>query len=173
MTTAEEVFAALDGMGIAYDRAAHAPAHHIEDCIPIAQSMGATVCKNYFLTTKSKRLYALLLTRPEARLVTKDVSRQAGTPRLMFAEEAPLEAMLRTHPGAVSPMGLVFDREQGVRFLMDRSLLALPRLAFHPCDNTMTLAMSTRDFTDRFLPATGHGVTYVDIRDTIEASEER
>ena len=38
-------------------------------------------------------------------------------------------------------------------------------LAFHPCDNTMTVAMSGGDFFDVFLPAVGVAPTFVEIHD--------
>lgn len=165
MTVAEEILDLLRASGIPFDHETHAPAYHIEDCAEIAARMGATVCKNFFLKNKSGRLYALLLTRPEAKLVTSDISKQAGTPRLMFAGEEPLNRLLRAYPGAVSPLGLLFDTENQVRFLMDRGLTALPRLAFHPCDNTQTVSMTAEDFLAKFLPLTRHDVAFVDIHD--------
>ena len=168
MTDQEAIYARLDAMGIAYARQSHAPANHIADCVEITRSMGATVCKNYFLNTKGRKHFCLCLARPNARFVTSDISRQAGTPRLMFGGEEDLLRLLHTRPGSVSPMGLVFDEGAQVRFLMDRGLLELPKLAFHPCDNTQTLAMTTADFLNRFLPGVSHDVTYVDFHDFAE-----
>ena len=41
----------------------------------------------------------------------------------------------------------------------------VPVLAFHPCDNTRTVAMAGEDFFGRFLPATGAEVMDVDFRE--------
>ncbi len=68
---------------------------------------------------------------------------------------------LGTRPGSVSPMGLLFDPDGCVRLLVDEGLRGLGDLAFHPCDNTETLAMSEDDFFNRFLPATGHVPQFV------------
>lgn len=155
------VYARLDALGIPYRVARHAPAAAIEQCGAIGVRLGAVVCKNYFLTTRSRRVYVLCVARPEARLRTSDLSKQAGTPRLSFAGEAEMLEMLRARPGSVSPMGLLFDRENRVRLLVDEALRACGDLAFHPCDNTETLAMSAGDFFERFLPATGHAPQFV------------
>ena len=160
-----QVYAFLDSIGVAYDRESHAPAFHMDDCVEISDRMNAAHCKNYFLTTKSRKIHCLCLVRPNARLKTSDVSRQAGTPRLSFADEEAMMALLRVHPGSVSPMGLIFDQENRVRLLVDGALKNESRLAFHPCDNTETLVMSAEDFFGKFLTAVGHEPTFVEIHD--------
>lgn len=165
MTEKEFIYQTLDEMGIAYERYAHEAAFHIEDCADLDAKIGAVTCKNYFLTTKSKKVHCLCLVRPSARFRTSDVSKQAGTPRLSFADENAMRDLLHTYPGAVSPMGLIFDAENRVRLLVDSGLLAEEKLAFHPCDNTETLAMSAKDFFEVFLPRVHHAAEFVEIHD--------
>ena len=160
-----QVYAFLDSIGIAYDRESHAPAFHMDDCVAISDRMNAAHCKNYFLTTKSRKIHCLCLVRPNARLKTSDVSKQAGTPRLSFADEDALMEYLHVQPGSVSPMGLIFDPENRVRLLVDSALKNESRLAFHPCDNTETLVMSAKDFFEKFLPAVHHEAFLVEIHD--------
>ena len=155
----------LHQLDIPYRAVSHAPAATIADCAAVEAQIGATVCKNYFLTTKNHKIHCLCVTRPNARFHTADISKQAGTSRLSFAGEDEMVELLRTHPGSVSPLGLAFDSAHAVRLLVDRALQDLPELAFHPCDNTQTLALSTRAFFERFLPATGHAPQWVEIHD--------
>ena len=49
--------------------------------------------------------------------------------------------------------------------IVDAALRRMPVLAFHPCDNTRTLAMAAGDFFDRFLPAVGVEAIDVEIHD--------
>ena len=161
----QAVFKRLDELGIGYRLVSHRPLFHIEECAEAGELLGAMVCKNYFLTTKSHNAYCLCVVRPNARLRTADVSKQAGTARLSFAGEEDLLRLLRTRPGSVSPLGLMFDAENRVRLLLDGGLLAQRELAFHPCDNTQTLVMATSDFVERFLPAVGHAPEMVGIHD--------
>ena len=162
---AREVFARLDAMGIEYKFIEHAAVHTIEECAATDALLDSVTVKNYFLTTKNRKRFYLCLVRPEARFRTSDISRQAGTSRLSFAGEADLFALLRVRPGAVSPMGLLFDEAREVGLLVDRALADMDRLAFHPCDNTCTLAMRGADFFGRFLPAAGHVPQFVEVHD--------
>ena len=157
------VYAFLDSIGVRYERESHAPAFHMDDCVEISDRMNAAHCKNYFLTTKSKKVYCLCLVRPEVRFRTSDVSKQAGTPRLSFADEAAMQELLHVQPGSVSPMGLIFDEENRVRLLVDRELRSAERIAFHPCDNTETLVISGDDFFGVFLPAVHHEPFFVTV----------
>ena len=163
--TAREVFARLEGMGIACEWMEHAPVHTIEDCLENDQKLHAVTAKNYFLTTKNKKNFYLCLVRPEARFKTSDISKQVGSSRLSFAGEEAMERLLKVYPGAVSPMGLLFDDEKQVRFIADSGLKDVAKIAFHPCDNTVTLAMDTADFFDKFLPGIGRETVFVEIHD--------
>lgn len=168
---ADEVFRRLDEMGIAYDRAEHPPVLTIADCAETDRRLGAVTAKNYFLTTKNQKRFFLCIARPEAKFVTKDVSKQAESSRLSFASDEKLWEILRVRPGSVSPLALMFDSAKDVRLLVDSRLYAAKRLAFHPCDNTQTAAMSGTDFFGKFLPMIGAAPTRVEMPDTLaEAS---
>ena len=159
------VFDFLDALGIAYRTASHAAAFTMEDCAAVDARLGALTVKNIFLTTKNRRRCCLCLTRPEARFHTADISKQAGFSRLSFAPEEMLLEKLHARPGSASPMGLIFDSARDVALLVDDALPGVPALAFHPCDNTMTLAMDGGDFFRRFLPAVGASPVFVTIHD--------
>lgn len=158
----EAVFEYLDGLGIAYRRIEHPPAYTMEDCAALDRALGALTVKNLFLTTKNKKRCWLCLARPDARFHTADISRQAGSSRLSFAPEEMLMERLRCRPGSASPMGLIFPEAAEVGLLVDAALREVPVLAFHPCDNTRTLAMAGGDFFGVFLPAVGTAT--IDVR---------
>lgn len=166
--TAARVYAFLDDLGIPYRKMDHAPVHTIEDCAAADLALGSLTAKNYFLATKHRDRFYLCLVRPNARFRSVDVSRQIGSTRLSFAEEEHLERLLRVHPGAVSPMGLIFDEAGEVQLLVDSALKHAGMISFHPCDNTQTLAMSAADFFGRFLNAAGHEPRFVEIHDFAE-----
>lgn len=165
---ARQVYARLDEMGIAYASMEHEPVQTIEDCLENDRLLGGVTAKNYFLATKNLKHFYLCLVRPEARLKSSDISKQAGSARLHFGPEDHLFRLLKVHPGAVSPMGLLFDSENEVQLLVDKALLDVEKIAFHPCDNTQTLAMNSADFFNNFLPAAGHTPLFVEIHDFLE-----
>ena len=161
----KEVYARLEAMGIAYQAVEHAPVHTIEDCAVAEALLGARMPKNLFLTPRNQSAFYLLLVRGEAEFRTADISKQIGSSRLSFASPEKLMAMMRTLPGAISPMGLLFDEARQIRLLVDRALWEEPALVFHPCVNTASLRLSREDFFDRYLPALGYAPEPVEIHD--------
>ena len=168
MNTEQQVYAALEDMGIAFDCVQHEPAFSMEECAWVVEPLRATCIKNIFLCPRNQSSFYLLMTRPEAKLKTSDISKQAGASRLAFAPEEKLWEYLREKPGAISPMGLIFDSEKKVRLLVDSALREQPRLAFHPCVNTASLAMATEDFFDVFLKKLGYEPVFVTIHDFMD-----
>ena len=53
-------------------------------------------------------------------------------------------------------MGLMNDREQAVRLLIDEDVLKGEYVGCHPCVCTSSLKLKTDDLIRIFLPATGH-----------------
>lgn len=160
--TARLVLDYLDALNIEYRTAEHAPANTMADCATVDAVLGALTVKNIFLTTKNKKRCFLCICRPDARFHTADISKQVGSSRLSFAPEEMLFERLRCHGGSASPLGLIFPEARGVALIVDSALRDEPTLAFHPCDNTMTVAMSAGDFFGRFLPETGVEVVEVE-----------
>ena len=159
--TTRAVFDYLDALGIPYRAVGHAPAFTMADCAAVDAMLGALTVKNIFLTTKNQKRCFLCICRPDARFHTADISKQAGSSRLSFAPEAMLFERLRCHGGSASPLGLIFPEAQGVGLIVDGALRQEATLAFHPCDNTKTVAMSGKDFFEVFLPKVGVEVVEV------------
>ena len=167
---AKQVLAFLDGLGIRCELSEHAPTASMEACAGIDRELDALTPKNIFLTTKNGKHFYLCLTRPGARFRTADISKQAGSSRLSFAPEDKLYDLLKCHPGAASPLGLIFDGDRAVSLLIDSALRDAPTLAFHPCDNTLTLAMSNEDFFEKYLPAAKAAPMFVEIHDFLNGN---
>ena len=161
MEVNEQVLEGLKAMGISYDLISHPPAHTMQDCEGPERALGGVMPKNLFLVPKNRKVFWLCVTRPDAVFKTSDVSKQVGSARLSFAPEEDLMRLLKTRPGAISPMGLMFEEAKEVRLIMDETLREEKRLIFHPCVNTFSLAISGEDFFGKFLPATGHEVVWV------------
>ncbi len=159
----QAVYRFLTELGVPFARADHPAANTMADCQAVDAALGVEMCKNLFLCNQQKTQFYLLLIRGEKAFKTKDISHQLGVSRLSFGDAEHMEALLHIRPGAVSPMGLLFESAKGVRLLMDRALLAQPFLGCHPCVNTSSIRLAMSDFLERFLPAVGHEVTYVDI----------
>ena len=156
-------FAFLDALGISYEWAAHEPLMTMEACETVDRCFGFRICKNLFLCNQQKTAFYLLLMPADKPFKTKYLSKELGIARLSFGDEAMLGELLNLTPGSVSAMGLIFDKEHRVRLLIDRALLDAPLFGCHPCINTATVRFPTADLLEKFLPASGHTPTYVDL----------
>ncbi|HAW16379.1 MAG TPA: prolyl-tRNA synthetase associated domain-containing protein, partial [Clostridiales bacterium] len=97
----------------------------------------------------------------DKRFRTRELSSQIGSSRLSFADPSDMLKYLDIEPGAVSIMGLMNDRENRVRLLIDEDVLSGEYIGCHPCVCTSSLKIRTSDITERFLPAVRHDFTLV------------
>lgn len=157
------VYDLLDRLEITYDRVDHRPLMTIADCDEVDATLDIRICKNLFLCNHQKTRFYLLMMPGTKKFVTKEVSRMIGSPRLSFADEFYMEEFLDITPGSVSIMGLMNDRENRVQLLIDREVAESEYLGCHPCVNTSSLKLRTKDVLEKFLPAVHHDYQVVEI----------
>ena len=155
------VYDFLDKLGVIYDRVDHEALMTMEACEEADRVLEATICKNLFLCTANKKEFYLLMIVGDKRLVTKDVSKKLGTSRLSFANESYMEEYLDITPGSVSVLGLMNDTENHVQLVIDEDVLKGENVGCHPCVNTSSLKIKTKDVFDTFLKSVGHDMTVV------------
>ena len=74
-----------------------------------------------------------------------------------------MEELLNLTPGSVTIMGLMFDPMKKVQLLIDRDVLKEEFFGLHPCINTSSLKISTKDLMEKLVPALGHEPVFVDL----------
>lgn len=153
----------LDHLGIEYWRVDHPPADTMEVCQARAAVLQTRICKNLFLCNRQVTTFYLLVLPAEKAFKTSVVSGQLGVARLHFADAKHMADFLDLHPGSVSILGLMNDRQQHVRLLMDRDLKKQAWFACHPCINTSSLKFKTADLFEKVIPAMGHEPTFLDL----------
>ena len=153
----------LDKLGMEYWRTDHAfmKADTMEDCKVIDDCLGATVCKNLFLCNRQKTNFYLLMMPGDKPFKTKELSHQLGIARLSFASAEDMEQYLDCTPGSSSIMGLANDPENHVQLLMDEDVVKGEFLGCHPCINTSSLKLRTKEVLEVYLPAVHHEPIYV------------
>ena len=157
----------LDSLGIEYARVDHEHADTIEACHEIESTLGASICKNLFLTNRQQTEFYLLLMPGDKPFKSKLLSKQIGTARLSFASPEHMEQYLDITPGSVSVLGLMNDGGK-VHLVIDRDLLKDEFIGCHPCINTSTLRLRTEDVIGKLLPAVGHEYALVELPWEIE-----
>ena len=159
----QAVYDFLDKCAIPFSRVDHPPVHTMEDCLAADAILNVEMCKNLFLCNSQKTSFYLLLLPGNKPFKTKVFSKIMGVSRLSFAPADKMEEYLHISPGAVSPMGLVFESAREVTLVMDEDVKKMKLLGCHPCVNTSSIAFTMADFLEKFLPAAGHEITFVDL----------
>ena len=146
----------LDRLGLEYWRVDTEPAETMEVCAEIDKVLGAMICKNLFLCNRQKTAYYMLMMPANKPFKTKELSSQIGSSRLSFAQGEDMEKYLNITPGSLSILGLQFDKENVVKLLVDEDILKSEWLGCHPCINTTSLKMPTKDAFGALLKEMGH-----------------
>ena len=158
------IYDKLEELNIPYVRVDHDRADTIEVCEEVEKVLGSKICKNLFLCNRQQTQFYLLMMPGDKPFKTKHLSAQLGCARLSFADEGHMAQYLRTIPGSVSALELLFDREGAVQLVIDRALLADPFISGHPGISTSTLRLGREDLL-RYIQSTGHQPIYVDLPD--------
>lgn len=159
----------LDSLKVEYYRVDHEHTDTMEACREVDKVLQADTCKNLFLCNRQQTDFYLLLTPGDKVFKTKDLSKQIGASRLSFASGEQMEKYLDITPGSCSVLGLINDKENAVRLLVDEDVLKGEWIGMHPCINTTSLKLKTEDLFGRVLPAMGHEMTVVKLETPAEA----
>lgn len=157
----------LDSLGIEFWRVDHEIANTMEICKAIDEVLGATICKNLFLCNRQKTRFFMLMMPEDKPFKTKEITKQIGSARLSFGPEEKMEEFLDITPGSVSVLGLMNDKANNVQLVVDEDVLKGEFVGCHPCINTSSLKIRTKDLFERFLPTVHH--EYMTVRLTGEA----
>lgn len=155
------VYDFLDSLGVAYQRIDHEAAMTMEACEEIDRTLEATICKNLLLCNRQETQFYLLMLPGDKVFKTKDLSAQIGSSRLSFAKAEYMEQYLDITPGSLSVLGLMNDKDNLVRLLIDEEVLEGEYIGCHPCINTSSLRLRTKDLVEKIIPAMGHEPTIV------------
>ncbi len=156
------VYDLLDKLEVSFERVDHEPAETMEACLAIDEVLApAVICKNLFLCNTQKTNFYLLMIRDDKKFKTKEISKQINSARLSFATAEFMEQYLDITPGSVSVMGLMNDTENKVKLLVDEDVINSEYVGCHPCINTSSMRLKTKDVFGTFLEAVHHDYTIV------------
>lgn len=161
MTDAERsVYDVLAEIGIPYTRHEHPPVFTVEEAEQHWRDIDASHCKNLFLRNKKGTAHYLVVVERSTPVDLRRLTAQLGEDRLSFGSPERLVKHLGLTAGAVSPFGIINDRDRAVTVVLEEKLRSSPRIAFHPNVNTATIALAFADF-ERFLASRGNRVRYL------------
>ena len=155
------VYDLLDSLGVEYQRIDHEAAMTMEACAAVDEALEATICKNLLLCNRQQTEFYLLMMPGDKPFKTSELSKKIGSSRLSFAPGEFMERFLDITPGSLSVMGLMNDRENRVRLLIDEEVLRGEFIGCHPCVNTSSLRLKTEDLLNKIIPAMSHTIQVV------------
>ena len=163
-----ELYAFLDAHGIAWQHHAHPPLHTVAESRELRGELPGAHVKNMFMKDKKGRI-VLASCLEDRQIRIRDLEREIGAKGLSFGKPELLWEVLGVRPGAVTPFGLINDREGRVSAVLDAGILGHDLVNAHPLHNEATTAISSGDLL-RFFELTGHEPRIVDF-DRLEELE--
>ncbi len=153
--TPDELFAALDRLGIPHRTVKHPPLFTVEQSRALRGQIPGGHTKNLFLRDKKHAIY-LVVALESAEIDLKSLHRRLGANgRFSFGSSDLMQEVLGVAPGAVTPFGVINDGAGRVTIVLDAPMMEHTTLNYHPLDNTMTTSIA-RDDLVKFLELTGH-----------------
>lgn len=150
MSEPQEVYDALDAMGIPYEKYEHPPVFTGEEAAEHWGPIQATQVKNLFLRNKKGNRQYLVILEIGKQADLHELVKIIGDDRFSFGSPERLRETLGVTPGSVSPFGLLHPGSKEVRVIVDQDLRSADQLIFHPNLNTASITISVADF-ERFL----------------------
>ncbi|HUU52523.1 MAG TPA: prolyl-tRNA synthetase associated domain-containing protein [Candidatus Heimdallarchaeota archaeon] len=156
----QKVYDILRELDISYSKHEHPPVYTVEEAEQHWENITGAHCKNLFLRNKKGKNHYLVLVEGGKRVDLKALTSRLGEDRLSFASPERMMRYLGLEPGAVSPFGLINDRENAVVVVIDQDLKEASHVNFHPNVNTATVGITFADF-EKFLTHCGNPIRYL------------
>ena len=105
--------------------------------------------KKLFVRDDKKQNFYLITVKGDKRVDLKQFRKEHNTRSLQFVSAELLMDILGLIPGAVTPMGLLNDKECKVHWFLDKAFKdELNLIGVHPNDNSATVWMKPEDLVD-------------------------
>ncbi len=137
------IYHILNELNINYEEIEHKSVYTVEEANSLKDRIKGTGCKNLFFTDK-KNNYFLYLLRDDKKADLKELSNFLNVKRLTFGNDDDLNNLLGLTKGSVTPLGIINDKDNKVRVVIDKVLVGEVILV-HPNVNTKTIAITYED----------------------------
>ena len=158
---AQSILDLLKDRDISFQVVEHNPVYTIDEMLQLNLPNPEAIAKNLFVRDDKKRNYYLIVAREEKRVELKSLRKKIDARPLTFASETDLNEILSLSRGAVSPFGILNDKEKKVKVILDQSFQD-SLMGIHPNDNTATVWVHTADLA-ALLTEHGNSVEFVEI----------
>ena len=159
----QEVYAFFESKSIPFEITEHKAVFNMEELNAVELPYPSADAKKLFVRDDKKKNYYLITVHGDKRVDLKEFRKAHGLRNLSFASAEDLFAILQLTPGSVTPLGLLNDPDNKVKFFLDKGFLEEPGLiGVHPNDNTATIWLKTADLL-RLIQEHGNEVETVEL----------
>ena len=145
----QEIYEFIKSKNIWHEITEHEAVFNMEELSKIEIPYPEYDAKNLFVRDDKKKNYYLITVKADKRVNLKAFREKNNTRNLSFASENDLMTIMNLIPGAVSPLGLLNDKEIKIKFFMDKDFMKDERIiGIHPNDNTATIWLKVDDLLD-------------------------
>lgn len=145
----QEIYDFVKSKNIWYEVTEHQAVFNMDELSKIEMPYPEYDAKNLFVRDDKKNNYYLITVKGNKRVELKEFKEKNNTRRLSFASEEDLMNIMNLIPGAVTPLGLLNDKNLKVIFYLDKDFLNDKQIiGIHPNDNTATIWLKTPDLID-------------------------
>ena len=142
----EDIYNFIKKRNIWYEITEHKAVFNMNDLSEIKMPYPEYDAKNLFVCDDKKNNYYLITIGANKRLDLKKFKEENNTRRLSFASSEDLSKIMNLTPGAVTPLGLLNDKDLKVTFYLDKDFLKDKQIiGVHPNNNTATIWLKTND----------------------------
>lgn len=152
----------LKSKGVEFILYEHPAVYTCEDAEKYCGDIPGLACKNLLLKGKKSGRYFLIILPAEKRADLKKIGETVGDKQITFASPESLLEKLGLTPGAVSPFGLLNDKNHEVEVYIDQKVYYAKIVIFHPNRNTASLELSGAMFR-KFLQAIENKTRVIDL----------
>lgn len=159
----DKIYELIKNKNIWYEITEHQAVFNMQKLAQIKVPYPERDAKNLFIRDDKKRDYYLITVKGDKKVDLKEFRRNNNTRPLTFASSEDLMEILNLIPGAVTPLGVLNDKERKVIVFIDEFFKEEPFIiGIHPNNNTATIWLYTKDLID-IIKEHGNAVEIINI----------
>ena len=139
-----ETYEFLNKSGVNYEITEHKAVFNMEELGEVKLPYPEFDAKNLFVRDDKKQNYYLITVKGDKRVNLKEFRKKYGLRNLSFASAEELMKIMGLTPGSVTPLGLLNDEGNIVKFYLDSEFNGT-LIGVHPNDNTATVWLKSED----------------------------
>lgn len=139
----QQVYNLFEKLNIDYDVINHPALFKASDRDNIVIDFKDSVCcKNLLLKDEKTKELFLVSLQIDKRADLKRIAKELNTNRLTFAKEKELIENLGIKSGSASILNIILKPDTKVKFVVDKNILDLNKVSFHPNVNTSSVSFN-------------------------------